>query len=99
MTSVPSSPLDLPSFTLQHIKISVPKLCFASDFSGSNVEKDVASVSDLETGFSKEVSQDLVQEIPPAHSDSATDSPLALAPPSFPFWSEEETVADAAHLP
>ena len=98
MTSVPPSPLSLPGFTLQHISFTVPKLCLASGVSGSNTEKDTVSASDLETGFhegsaefSKEVSPDLVQQNPPAYSDSPTDSPLALAPPSFPFWSEEET--------
>ena len=98
MTSVPPSPLSLPGFTLQHISFTVPKLCLASGVSVSNAEKDVASVSDLEmgfhegsAGFPKKVSRDSVQQNPPALSDSPTDSPLALAPPSFPFWDEKET--------
>ena len=87
-----SSPVTPPGFNLQRVKLTVPTLCLAGGVSVS---------SDLEMGFhkgsadfSKEASQDLVQQNSPADSDSATDSPLALAPPSFPFWSEEETSHD-----
>ena len=84
-----SSPVTLPGFNLKRVKLTVPTLCLAGG---------VSVFPDLEMGFhegsadfSKEVSQDLAQQNPPAYSDSPTDSPLALAPPSFPFWDEKET--------
>ena len=85
-------PVTLRGFNLKRVKLTVPTLCLAGG---------VSVFPDLEMGFhegsadfSKEVSQDLAQQNPPAYSDSPTDSPLALAPPSFPFWSAEETSHD-----